>query len=428
MTTASAKRRARARYGWGLLAAIGIVSFVAWNLGDSHRYSEQELDTLRSLWIGSLPAVPPDASNRHADDRSAAALGERLFFDTRFSITGTVSCATCHQPDRNFTDGLPLARGVGDVPRKTMTVVGIAHDQWLFWDGRKDSLWAQALGPLESLVEHGGTRTQYARLVAEHYAAEYEPIFGTLPDMSDTARFPEQAGPYGDEAAQAAWHAMRPEDREAVTTVFVNIGKAIAAYERLLMPAPSRFDSYVDALFSGDRGGLQVMSSDEVAGMRLFIGDAGCTQCHNGPLLASGEFHNTGVPQLPDRPADTGRAPGVHEVLADEFNCLSAWSDAGAAECAHLRFIRIDDHGLAGAFKVTTLRNVAEAAPYMDAGQFETLDEVLRHYNQAPPASVGHSELEPLGLSETQLHQLEAFLRTLSAPISMPSFAPASAP
>jgi cytochrome c peroxidase len=416
-----------------LVVATGLVGVVvagvaAWSLADAHRYSEQELATLESLWIGSLPNLGPDASNRHADDLRAAALGERLFFDTRFSSNRAVSCSSCHQPERAFTDGLPLARGVGEVPRKTMTVVGLAHDQWLFWDGRKDSLWAQALGPLESPVEHGGTRTQYARLVAEHYADEYEAVFGALPDLGDAARFPEQAGPHGDSAAQAAWEAMRQEDREAVTAVFVNIGKAIAAYERLLMPSQSRFDSYVEALLHGDRQGLAALTGDEIAGMRLFIGEAGCTQCHNGPLFSNGEFHNTGVPQLPDRTFDTGRAAGVHEVLSDEFNCLSQWSDAVADDCRHLRFIRIDDHGLAGAFKVTTLRNVALTAPYMDAGQFATLEEVLRHYDAAPAATVGHSELQPLGLSDRQLAQLEAFLGALTAPVPMPTFAPAAAP
>ena len=137
--------------------------------------------TLRKVAVNVDAAEVDRALGRLRDrfarfDPAASSLaGERLFFDTRFSVTATVSCATCHQPERSFTDGLALARGVGEVPRKTMTVVGTAYDQWLFWDGRKDSLWAQALGPLESPVEHGGTRMQYVRLVAEHYgrAAEF---------------------------------------------------------------------------------------------------------------------------------------------------------------------------------------------------------------------------------------------------------------
>src|SRR5690606_38791054 len=106
-------------------------------------WSEAELVTLRALWIGSLPDLPPDPSNRYADDPQAAAFGQQLFFDTRFSANGQVACATCHLPDRLFQDDLPLAQGIGTTTRRTMTILGIAYSPWLFWDGRKDSLWAQ---------------------------------------------------------------------------------------------------------------------------------------------------------------------------------------------------------------------------------------------------------------------------------------------
>ena len=94
-----------------------------------------------------------------------------------------MSCASCHLPDREFQDGRPLAEGVGAVPRRTMPIAGTAYSPWQFWDGRSDSQWSQALGPLESAVEHGGNRTQYAHLAAEHYRGEYEAIFGKLPDL-----------------------------------------------------------------------------------------------------------------------------------------------------------------------------------------------------------------------------------------------------
>ena len=385
-------------------------------------FNDAELAQLESLSIESLPALPSDPTNRWADDRRAAALGAALFADTRFSSNGAVSCATCHRAELSFTDGLRTARGVGEVPRKTMTIVGSAYSQWLFWDGRKDSLWAQALGPLESPVEHGGTRLQYVRLVAEHYADEYETIFGPLPDFSDASRLPENAGPYGEEAARGAWDAMRPEDRHAATAVFVNIGKAIAAFERLIVPTPSRFDTYVSALVAGDPAGGGALSADEIAGLRLFIGEARCVTCHNGPLFTNNEFHNTGVPQTAAGSPDTGRAVGAEAVLADEFSCTTRWSDGDPAACPHLEFLRVGDHRLDGAFKVPTLRNVDRAAPYMDAGQFATLAEVVRHYNEAPEATVGHSELEPLAMSDAQLRQLELFLLTLAGPAEMPDF------
>jgi cytochrome c peroxidase len=383
-------------------------------------WTETEITTLRSLWIGSLPPLPPDPSNAYADDPRAAALGQRLFFDTRFGSNGAVACATCHVPGLMFTDKLPLAHGVGTTNRKTMTIVGTAYSPWQFWDGRKDSQWAQALGPLESPVEHGGTRTQYVHLIDELYRADYEAIFGDLPDFSDRARFPDAAGPVDDESARAAWEAMSPEDRAAVTRVYVNTGKAIAAYERLIMPGPSRFDQYVEALLNDDQEAMQTaLTRDEVAGMRLFIGQAQCIKCHNGPLFTNNDFHNTGVPTAAGLPVDDGRASGVQKVLSDEFNCLSQWSDAGENDCAELRYVTVEGEALLGAFKPPTLRNVAETGPYMHAGQFTTLKEVIQHYNTAPPGPIGHTELEPLRLTPAQQEQLEAFLRALSGPLPL---------
>ena len=121
---------------------------------------------------------PADPSNTVADDPRAAALGQALFLDTRFSANGQVSCGTCHKPDREFTDGLPLAHGVGTTHRTIMPLPGTQYTEFLFWDGRKDSQWAQALGPLESAVEHGGSRGQYAHIVAGFYKDDYENLFG----------------------------------------------------------------------------------------------------------------------------------------------------------------------------------------------------------------------------------------------------------
>ena len=294
-----------------------------------------------------------------------------------------------------------------------MTVLGTAHSAWLFWDGRKDSQWAQALAPLETAAEHGGSRGMYAHVVAEHYRAEYEAIFGELPDLDDEARFPATAGPVDDPAAHASWDAMSGVDRDAVTTVFVNIGKAIAAFERGLVPGPSRFDRFAEGVLAEDASDTTALAADEIAGLRLFIGPAGCTNCHNGPLFTNQGFHNTGVPPAAGREPDRGRADGIGRVQADEFNCLSRWSDADPDDCIALRFLRDDTEAFVGAFKPPSLRNVARTGPYMHAGQLETLADVLRHYDEAPRAAIGHSELEPLALTDAQLAQLEAFLRTL---------------
>jgi cytochrome c peroxidase len=303
-----------------------------------------------------------------------------------------------------------------------MPLAGTAYSPWLFWDGRKDSLWAQALGPLESPVEHGGNRTQYAHLIDQHYRADYQALFGRLPDLSDTARFPASAGPVADPTAQVAWERMAPDDREVVTRIYANLGKAIAAYERRIMPGSSRFDRYVESLLAGNTAAMRTaLTQDEVAGLRLFVGKAGCINCHNGPLFTNNDFHNTGVPAAPGLPVDTGRAAGVRQVLADEFNCLSRSSDAAPEDCSALRFAKTDDHALERQFKPPSLRDVAERAPYMHAGQFASLHEVLEHYNRAPDAPRGHSELQPLGLSEQELTQLEALLRSLSGQVQAPA-------
>lgn len=376
-------------------------------------WTEAEIATLRTLWLGSLPPLPADPSNQYADDPRAVALGEKLFFDMRFSVNGQISCGTCHLPELEFQDGRALAQGVGVTDRRTMPIAGVAYSPWLFWDGRKDSLWAQALGPLESMVEHGGTRAQYAHLIAAHYRDEYEALFGPLPDLADV---PPTAAPIDNPTARTAWEAMTPAARESVTQIYANMGKAIAAFERTIMPAPSRFDAYVQAMLDEDARAMRAaLTPDEVAGLRLFIGAANCTQCHNGALFTDNDFHNTAVPTVPGLPEDTGRAAGARQVLADEFNCLSPYSDAAPEQCAELRFMISEGELLLRAFKPPSLRNVAERPPYMHAGQFATLEEVLLHYNSAPPAPAGHSELHPLNLSPAELGQLLAFLQTLSA-------------
>jgi len=372
-------------------------------------WTSAQLDQLRSMSLAELESLPQDPTNRVADDPRAADLGRRLFFDTRLSSNGRVACSTCNQVERGFQDGIALAHGVGTTARRTMPIAGMARSPFLFWDGRKDSLWAQALGPLESPVEHGGTRAQYAHVIADSYAREYEQIFGALPDLSQV---PLSAGPVTDRGAASAWNALSSAQRDDVTRVFVNIGKAIAAYERRIEFGPSRFDKYVDAITSGQPG-PSILTDDEIAGLRLFIGRGNCTQCHSGPLLTNNEFHNTGVPPRPQLAIDHGRLTGATAVLSDEFNCRSQWSDA-RARCSELEFIVTGEHTLDRAYKVPSLRNVAERPPYMDAGQFANLAEVLDHYNRAPAAATGHSELRPLRLKPVELRQLEAFLRTLS--------------
>jgi cytochrome c peroxidase len=393
------------------LVAAAVLSIAFVHSSQGGEWTPEQVEQLRSLTLSALEPLPADPTNRVADDPRAVALGQRLFFDARLSSNGKVSCATCHVPTREFQDDKPLATGVGTTARRTMPVAGTAYAPFLFWDGRKDSLWSQALGPLESPVEHGGTRAQYAHVVAAHYRRDYERLFGPLPDLRGV---PPVAGPVADAKASEAWKAMTEEQRLAVTSIYVNIGKAIAAYERRIQYGPSRFDRFAQALLKNGEAPRNVLSADETAGLRLFIGKANCTQCHNGPLFTNNEFHNTGVPAGSAPEADHGRMAGARGVVSDEFNCRSRWSDAKPEQCSELEFLITDSHELERAFKVPSLRNVADRAPYMHAGQLATLDDVVAHYDQAPQAPSGHTELKPLALTAEERRQLAAFLRTLS--------------
>lgn len=368
-------------------------------------WTTREMDLVRSLSIATLPPPPAAPSNRVADDARAAELGRALFFDSQFSGNGLISCAFCHIPDRSFQDNAATARGMGPTSRRTMPLAGAAYSPFLFWDGRADSLWSQALQPLEAAAEHGGDRTAYVHVIGKDYRERYEAIFGPLPDVS---QLPDHAGPVPHAAARSAWSDMTAEHREAVTTVFVNMGKAIAAFERTIQPAETPFDDWVA---SADFPSPGLLDPAEIAGLRLFVGKAGCIDCHNGPLFTNQSFHNTGVPLAGS--ADIGRAKGVRMVVLSPFNCRGKFSDAGPGECAELRFLGNKGHATDAAFKTPGLRGVATRAPYMHAGQITTLADVVQHYTEAPAAQIGHSELVPLDLSERERRALLRFLMVL---------------
>ena len=210
-------------------------------------------------------------------------------------------------------------------------------------------------------------------------------------------------------------------DQRLVNRVFANLGKALAAYERRLVPGPVRFDAYISAVLDGDSGRQHTTFSDrEIRGLRLFLGKARCIECHNGPLLTNNEFHNTGVLSAPGDLPDRGRIAGVRQVRSDPFNCSGSFSDDPQGQCAELRFARTGVE-LLGALRTPSLRNLAQTAPFMHQGQLVTLAEVVRHYNRAPAAMIGHNETAPLGLSRRELAQLETFLHTLSEPATAPS-------
>lgn len=379
-------------------------------------WSDSERAILRSLSISSLPPLPEDKSNRVADDWRAIELGRALFFDQRLSATGDQSCSSCHEPEKYFTDGRAQGRGVNDLTRNTPGLIGSAWQTWFYWDGRRDSLWAQALIPIEAPDEMAGSRMATVRLVTSDqiYSVQYEAIFGAPPAAVKRAGLPEHAGMFTNRAGRDAWQRLPASTRRDINTVYANIGKTIAAYERTLVPKANRFDEYVASLLAdGEAPASALLTPAERNGAKLFIDVATtrCLQCHSGPLLTNGGFHNIGS----GGDMDFGRLFGVQSVLLDEFNCNGPYSDATPQECSALRFLAREQHGdTAGAFKVPSLRNVGETGPYFHDGRFAQLEQVLQHYVE-PPTDLSN-ELVALELSVTQVDELGAFLRTLSAP------------
>jgi cytochrome c peroxidase len=387
-------------------------------------WSPEEVAIISSMRLSNADPFMSDPSNAFEGSADAIALGRKLFHDPGFSANGKVSCATCHIADTQFADNLPRGQGIGTGKRRTMPIMGAMGSPFLFWDGRKDSLWSQALGPLEDALEHGSNRVSIARRVASKYAVDYEKTFGKLPDLTS---LPTAASPAGSPAEREAWTRMTESSRAQVNRIYANMGKAIAAFERTIKYGDSRFDRYASAVASRDNTGEQIFSAQEIRGLRVFITRGQCATCHNGPLLTDHAFHNTGLPAVASTP-DKGRFDGVKKLMGDEFNCLGPYSDARPEQCMELQFVATDDRTQIGSFRTPGLRNVALRPPYMHAGELTTLEQVIRHYMRAPAASTGRSEITARGtgqadriviqLSEQDVADLAAFLATPTGPLN----------
>jgi cytochrome c peroxidase len=385
-------------------------------------FSAEELRKI--LTHAPLGEPPADETNAALAHPLAARLGQRLFFDPRVSRDGDRSCATCHLPERGFADGRPVGQGLGTLTRNTPTLWNVAYGRWYFWDGRADSLWSQALQPTEAELELGGDRAAVAHLIHTDplLRADYEAVFGPLPELSDAARFPAHARPVpGDPAHphQRALDAMAAEDRAALDRVFANYGKALAAFEFRLTSRRSAFDVFAEGLRDGDPAKLAALGAAERRGLALFVGKGRCRMCHAGPNFSDGEFHGTGVAPLGGgEPFDAGRYAGAEALLRDPFNSTGAFSDApGGTRATQVRTLARGPESW-GEFKTPTLRNVALTAPYMHQGQFATLAEVVRFYStlegSAPPGHHQEQVLQPLGLSAEEQADLVAFLGSLT--------------
>ena len=375
----------------------------------------------RILQQSPLPAPPKDPTNRFADDENAARFGQALFFDTRLSKNGLHSCATCHDPDKGFADGRSLAEGAHVGRRHSPSIYNSAHQRWLFWDGRADSAWSQALQPIENELELDLDRVAVARLVAGDSVlrSAYTRTFGAIADVSKLPAHAKPTTSAGEIDLANAWNAMEAAERESVNRVFANVGKSLAAYERLLTSTTSAFDRFASALRRDDAEAQKLYPDAAKRGLALFVGKANCRLCHAGPLFSDGEFHNIGVPTLDRKPPrDAGRREGIERLQRDPFNAAGAFSDDPEGEHAREIAQLAATADTWGQFRTPSLRNVARTAPYMHQGQFATLGDVLHYYSTlegtVPAGHHGEQVMKALALGTGEIADIEAFLESLT--------------
>jgi cytochrome c peroxidase len=414
-------------------------------------FTDAEIAALRALSPKTLPSAPPDSSNRFAEDAKAAAFGQKLFFEKRFSgmlldpdndgssnalgnvsDVHRVSCAGCHLPHSAFTDTrsvrqqISLAAGWGR--RRAPSLLDVAHSLLLMWDGHRDSLYNQAIGVFESAVEMNSSRLYVAQQVFALHRDEYESIFGNLPALDDSERFPpleaEQTGCRKLDASNACTAPLRgapgdgaefdglsEADKIEITRINVNVGKALGAYQRLLSCGQSRFDRWV-------HGDDRALSPAEQRGAALFVGRAQCVNCHSGPFLSDEQFHNVGlqatfVATAFINPEDPGAAEGLVAAQGDPLNVNGMYSDGDDGRLPDA----VGDEML-GAFRTPKLRCVAQRPSFMHTGQFRKLEDVVDFFARGGDRGgfLGENELERLELSSRDRADLVAFLRALDGP------------
>ncbi len=303
-----------------------------------------------------------------------------------------------------MADGLVVANTLAPVHRNTMTIVNSAHYRWLTWDGSRDSLWHQALGPIESPEEMGSSRLHAVRMVMQHYGQALQQV-AALPEGWETIW---RALPPAGKPGEAAFDNLSPDRQTAVNRVFAAILKCIAAYERKIVSAEAPFDRYV----AGDETAMTLPAR---RGFQHFLRFE-CDTCHNTPLFSDDEFHNLGLPPTPK--ADTGRATGLVRLQQSPFRGSGPYAD-GPPEF-YAEDYRVGK-ALTGAFRTPSLREVAETGPYGHNGSVATLEDWLTHYvdvttkPQVNTVGTLSPTLAPVRLTPQERAELIAFLQSLSS-------------
>lgn len=296
-----------------------------------------------------LPPVQWPEENPYS--AAKVELGRFLYFDNRLSSDATVSCASCHAPEKAFADGNPVSTGIGGQKggRSSPTVINRAYSTLQFWDGRAPSLEEQAKGPIANPIEMTAEKTADAAHAAvvkrlrgvPGYVKLFEKAFGTKEMTID------------------------------------HVAKAIATFERTVLSGNAPYDRY-------QNGDKQAMNESQVRGMDVFFNKAACDSCHLGFNFTDGSYVNIGIGM--DKPMpDLGR-----------FMVSKKEEDKGA-------------------FKTPTLREVAQHSPYMHDGSVKTLEEVVEHYDKGGIKNPHLDQrMKPLKLSAQEKIDLVAFLKALS--------------
>jgi len=342
------------------------------------------------IWAADQPALGlPDLSVSVDNPMTTAKieLGKALFFDKRLSADGSISCASCHQPEQAFTDGKILAEGIDGRKgtRNTPTTLNVAFNTSQFWDGRRSSLETQALDPLVNPREHG-LKNLDALLIFLRQDKGYVKAFQT--------------------AFQAAPESIRAE----------HVGLALAAFQRTLIAGDSPFDRYA---FEGEKGAL---SPSAERGLRLFKGPAQCARCHTigekNALFTDNQFHslNVGWKNLEKKLATvTARLAQARErgSSLDE----TVLSDEDVAELG-LFVVTLKPADI-GKFRTPSLRNVALTAPYMHDGSVASLEDAVEWETYYRTRSGDAKKAaQPLVLTPSEKADLIEFLKSLTSSIA----------
>jgi cytochrome c peroxidase len=402
-------------------------------------FSTAEWEIVETL--SPVPDVPANPTNVHADDPAAAAFGQKIFFEKRYAGAlvvgddgsngglgavgekGAVACASCHDPSSWYMDTRSrpnnVSLGAAYTVRNAPSLVNVVYYDYFGWAQKQDWPYVQASGSPESKDNTAGNRLEFAHMLFANYRDEYDAIFADPldaaldPDAVDAARFPPTGKPKSKpEDPDGAWEMMVAADRTIIQRIMSNTGKAIEAYERLLISRNAPFDRFV----AGEETAIPLSAK---RGLKLFVGKAACVQCHSDPTMTDNKVHVTGVPQtgmnVPE--TDQGHFVDADLMLKNSYNGASQFSDDPEAGAAKLANITVDASHT-GAFRTKSLRHVEHTGPYMHDGCMDTLEAVVEFYDRGggDTAFSGTKDplLVPLNLTSGERADLVAFLKTLT--------------